>query len=67
MPRYARLDIFAFGKFDITALTVGFDMIFACILLVRSTYRVRKDISSTKCISIAAGEYRCFVSLRAQS
>ena len=25
---------------------------------MRSTYRVRKDISSTKCISIAAGEYR---------
>jgi len=25
---------------------------------VRSTYQVRQDISSTKCISIAAGEYR---------
>ena len=27
MPRVARLDIFAGGKFDITSLTVGFDMI----------------------------------------
>ena len=52
------------GKFDISALAVAFDMIFAHFLLVRSTYRVRKDISSTECISIATGEYRCVASLR---
>lgn len=26
-PRLARFDIFVFSKFDITALTVGFDMV----------------------------------------